>query len=118
MTFKLSAACLNWNDNGAKEQTDESETIAKPNTMLKTGCALARRPSRTLQINALQQSRVDCISALALVCNGLEIDRPLKAKSRQLERRLRSWTKSSSMIRCRGTTMWNEAIRVDTGGEA
>lgn len=77
-----------------------------------------RRPNWSREINALYQANMDCVSSLSLVRDCLEKDTPIDAISKEVEQRLRHWIKSLAAIRCRESTMLQEAFTLDIGGEA
>lgn len=82
------------------------------------GIVAERRPSWSRQINALYQANLDCVSSLRLLRDSLENDTSIAAISKGLELRLGNWIKSFSAMRCRESTMLQEAFTLDLGGEA
>ncbi|MDB4757036.1 hypothetical protein OAG56_06640, partial [Mariniblastus sp.] len=76
---------------------------------------LKRRPNWSRQIKALYQANMVCVS---LVRDRLEKDTSIDAISKEVEQRLRHWIESLATIRCRESTMLQEAFALDLGGEA
>lgn len=79
---------------------------------------LEKRPGLSRQIDALYQANLECVSSLVLIRDGLEYGLPVAAISKEPEMRLKKWIETFSAIRCRESTMLQEAFTVDIGGEA
>ena len=79
---------------------------------------LVRRPNWTRKIKALYQANMDCVASLSLVRDWIEKETPADSISKENEQRLKHWIKSLAAIRCRESTMLQEAFTLDIGGEA